>query len=204
MAVVPPDPTDGDLDPFEPQIGSVFITEFMADPVAAADPAFGDWIELFNATSITLDIEGWTLSDADGDFVVIESGVGQLLIPPGGRVVLTQAVSPFVTGGVTTVALPLTNFSLDSTADEIILRDASGKLQHRVVYDTAAGWPVCSGSSVCLTPSAPQFVSASDDPVNWCCTTASFCSPFLAPGPGCPPGQGAGDPSTPGDPNICP
>ena len=190
--------------PGEPQIGTMLITEFMADPTAASNPALGDWIEIFNATSVPHDVEGWTLEDDDGEVALISSGVGTLIIPPGERFVLTQAISPFLTGGVTTIAFPITGFTLDKDADEIELRDTDGKLQHRVAYDTATGWPVCSGASVCFTPNAPQFVSAAEDPVNWCCTAALFCSLFLPPDPACPISMGAGDPSTPNAPNVCP
>ena len=187
------------------QVGAVIVTEFMAAPLAASNPALGDWVEIFNATSVIQDVEGWSLEDTQGDFALIQSGLGQLPIPPGGRIVLTQTLNPFINGGVATVALPLTNFTLNPTADEIILRDANGGIQDRVCYDTSAGWPGCTGASVSFTQNAPQFAIDNDIPANWCCSTTPFCTPFLVPStPPCPPGLGAGDPSTPSSPNFCP
>ena len=203
------DPDDPDP-PGEPQIGTMIITEFMADPVTASVPEKGDWIELYNATSVQQDVQGWTIEGSDGDFAVLEGDLGSLLIDPGGRFVLTQTTNAFLNGGVTTIAKAIdsdgNSFSLDPLKDDIILRDADGKLQDRLAYDTAAGWPMCSGASVSFAPAPPlQFAPENDVPTNWCCATATFCSLFIMPASApCSP-LGTGDSSTPSQLNEpCP
>jgi hypothetical protein len=54
------------------------------------DDTPGDWIELYNASTNTLDINGWYISDNDSDLMMVELS-GLSTIAPGGYLVLTEA-----------------------------------------------------------------------------------------------------------------
>lgn len=79
----------------------------------------GDWVELYNSSTNTLDINGWFLSDDEYDLAKVELG-GLQAIAPGGYLVLTEA-SHFGT----TVA-GTNGFALSELGDEIYLSSGEG------------------------------------------------------------------------------
>ena len=57
--------------PAQPQL---VINEFMQNPSAVSD-ANGDWFELYNPTTNSVEINGWTVRDDDtASFVVVHGG----------------------------------------------------------------------------------------------------------------------------------
>jgi hypothetical protein len=172
--------------PAEP--GDVVITEFMKDPVAVADSA-GEWIELYNTTSFTLDLEGWTLSDGGGESVVLASGGAGILVGPLQRIVLGPNASSSTNGGVNIAAsYAFTSFRLDNASDEIVLTAPNAVEVDRVEYDNVI-WPTTGGASASLQPATLDHV-LNDDPNRWCVASSTY---------------GGGDSGTPGAVNdICP
>lgn len=55
----------------------VVITEIFPDPKNVAEPD-GEWFELYNLSSDAVDLDGWTVTDGEGSFVI-----GGFLLPPG-------------------------------------------------------------------------------------------------------------------------
>ena len=53
---------------------SVTITEIMQNPSAVNDSE-GEWFEVFNSGNTELDLNGWTIKDADTDNHTISSSV---------------------------------------------------------------------------------------------------------------------------------
>ena len=92
-----------------PLPGAIVINEVLAH----SDMPLGDWIELHNTTTQSVDVGGWFLSDTLTDLTAYEIPVG-LSIPAGGYLVLTEA-DHF--GGA---------FALSEVGDDVILQAGGG------------------------------------------------------------------------------
>ncbi len=107
------------------------ISEFLADPAAVSDND-GEWIELFNAGDVAINLRGWTLADLGSDRHVIANDV---LVEPGAYVVLARNGDPAVNGGVN-AAYVYSGLALANGADELLLFAPDGTEIDRVVWDT--------------------------------------------------------------------
>jgi hypothetical protein len=123
--------------------GSVLITEFMADPVAALDTD-GEYIELHNPSGAPVDLQGWTLRDELQDKHVIQ---GPLVVEPGAYLVLAVNKESGKNGGVK-AAYQYDQFNLTNIGDQIVLLDQAGKRVDSVVYNTT--WEIYPGISTAL------------------------------------------------------
>jgi len=78
----------------QPQVPNLFINEFMSHNDAAYAGEFDDypdWIELYNAGNIAIDIGGWSLTDDLTDLtqsVIPTTDPEATTVPPGGYLVL--------------------------------------------------------------------------------------------------------------------
>jgi len=170
----------GGTPPPPPPTGKVVITEFMANPASVADSS-GEWLELYNADTKALDLNGWTIKDAGSNSHTIN---GSLTIQPGQYKVLGLNGSTSTNGGVP-VDYVYSSFSLTNSGDQIMLHDTSSTLVDKVEYTSS--WSVASGASLSLkNPSLDNNVSA-----NWCTETAAWSG-------------SAGDKGTPGAAAGCP
>ena len=131
------------------------ISEFMANPAAVSDND-GEWIELFNAGSAPLDLDGWTLDKTDGSrsFTVSQSFV----VPPGGYAVLARRSDFAANGGVAAGYDYPNAFALRNGDDGLLLRDPDGIERDRVTWG-AGSLPVQAGQSWALANSL--------DPASW-------------------------------------
>ncbi|MCB0577875.1 MAG: lamin tail domain-containing protein [Phaeodactylibacter sp.] len=163
--------------------GDVVINEIMQNPAAVAD-ADGEWFELYNTTLGSIDLNGWSISDAGTDLHVIDNG-GPLLIPAGGYLVLGNNGDPAANGGVAVdYAYSSGTFNLANGADEIILTAPDLVEVDRVEWDDGATFPDPTGASMAL-----QLTNLdNNDGANWC----EAMTPY-----------GAGDLGTPGAVNDC-
>lgn len=120
------------------------ITEVMIDPQAVFDSS-GEWIELLNASEQAVNVLGWTLSDGDGEQVVISESV---IVSSGETLVIGNNGEPASNGGVEIdYAYDGTAFHLDNQADEVELR--AGDLEmDELRYD--ADWPLMGGAALML------------------------------------------------------
>jgi hypothetical protein len=104
------DPVDPDLTPDPPLIeydpGVILISEFVADPVSGQP----EWVELYNASTQTIDLTDWTLVEGSGQITLLDG-----LIEPGQYFVFEKS-------------------SLNNSGDIIILSDPSGQIIDQVVY----------------------------------------------------------------------
>ena len=109
---------------------TLIISEFMANPAAVRD-SDGEWVELYNPDpNIPVDIQGWSIGDADGDpYRIPDSEV----IPPGGFLVLARSSDPAANGGLTGV-LPFDDITLANDGDVIKLVNPAGQVTSRVEY----------------------------------------------------------------------
>ncbi len=110
----------------------IMITEFMAKNVSYAPDENGeyvDWVELYNSSSYTISLQGYSLSDSEDNprkwtFPNISIGAGQYLVvycsgydrrDPAGNL--------------------HTNFRLSTEKESVLLSDSSGYMIDRVDYD---------------------------------------------------------------------
>jgi len=140
----------------------VVVNEIMQNP-AAGQGENGEWFELYNATSLAVDIDGWTIRDAAAESHVIDHG-GPLVIPSLGHLVLGRnsgAEIDYIYGS---------DLTLDDEGDEIILLDAAGYEIDRVAYAAFSPWPHLEGSSMELFDPALDNNTGS----NWVTATIAY------------------------------
>ena len=100
------------------QPGDLLISEVMANPSAVSDTN-GEWFELFNASSSTINLNGMTLSDDNSNSHQIDNGAS-LLIPAGGYLVLARNDNQNENGGFLADYV-YSDFTLGNSSDQIIL-----------------------------------------------------------------------------------
>jgi hypothetical protein len=169
--------------------GDIVINEIMQNPAAVSD-TLGEWIEIYNTTGATININGWTLKDDGADSHVINNG-GPLNVASGSYVVLCRNGNSSTNGGVT-CDYTYSGFLLANGDDEVVLQEDAGAQQEiaRVVYDGGPTFPDPTGASMVYVPSAqPPVVGYFADnqlATQWGTSTSSF---------------GGGDLGTPGSRN---
>ncbi len=167
-----------------PQAGDLVVAEFLFDPDFVSDSS-GEWIELYNASSSTLDLSGFELHDDGIDSYVI--GI-PLTIAPGARLVLGRNEDPATNGGVT-VDHEYSGLVLEAV-DEIIV-SFDGVEVDRVEYDWSGA---LEGTSASLNPGLGAPSSGLNDfAINWCGSTTPLGSP----------GSDFGSPGQPNDSCAC-
>ena len=159
-------------------MGQVIINEIMINPAMVSD-ASGEWFELYNPTSLPIDLDGWVIRDDFSDSHTITSSV---IIPPNGFVVLGRNAD-FVTNGGVVVDYQYSNFALGNSGDELIIEDQGSEID-RVDYDLSFD---TSGKSKELSVNHLSDV-LNDILTNWCDAVSVF---------------GDGDLGTPSSLNDC-
>lgn len=117
----------------------VVINEIMHSPI----PPEPEWIELFNAGSSPVDLDGWTIFDASGNGGALVA----VTIPAGGYLVVTRDTAALkrerqVGSTLAEAQLP----SLNNSGDAIILRALNGLAADSVAY--RASWGGNEGGSL--------------------------------------------------------
>ena len=122
----------------------IVISEIMANPGSVSD-SYGEWFEIVNTTDSTIDLQGWSIKDLDGDEHELYSDQASILISPEEYFVLAKNNDQSLNGGVE-VDYVYEGYSLSNNDDEVILLDASGSVVDEVHYEN--GWPFSSGVSM--------------------------------------------------------
>lgn len=160
-----------------PTVGTVIISEFLADPKAVSDTN-GEWVEVFVAKD--MDLNGLQLGKSEAQMIDLFTTANCVEAKGGSWLVFARKADPSVNGGVNEVAgiLP---FGLTNSGMTLVV-GYRGQIIDKVVY--SAGW-VKPGASTSLDPDYldPQ---QNDEVSAWCFGTETF---------------GAGDLGTPGAPN---
>lgn len=111
----------------------VLITELMADPNPSVGLPAGEFIEVTNVSTRTIDLKGWRISDGNSTGLVAQS----LTLPPGSRAILCSRgyAAEFAAHGA---SAGLGGFpSLDNDGDLIVLASPEGRTVHAVAYRQA-------------------------------------------------------------------
>lgn len=114
---------------YQPMPGDVLIHEIMADPSPPVGMPDVEFIELYNTTSVAIDLANWRYSDA-GLEVVLPS----FIIPPDSFAILcpVASIADFQSYGLS-VGLPSWPV-LNNDSDYLTLKAPDGKVIHRVDY----------------------------------------------------------------------
>lgn len=156
---------------------TIAITEFMIDP-AGTDLNQGEWVELFNYGSETVDLAGWTLKD-NATTVFTFSAV---TIPSGGYVVAASNKAFFeerwfnsvaddrIVGGVPFQLNNTPNAATGTSGDGLYLRDAQGDLIWNLGF-------VATASTDPVSASRATFLAIDDFTVTDYGTPPSTVSP---------------------------
>lgn len=156
-----------------PDPGDFVISEFMATPAAVTDPA-GEWVELYNNSGSTMNLNGFELHDDATDTHVINADI---VVPAGARVVLSRN-NDFNTNGGVFAAYEYGGFVLGDTQDQIVL-SFDGVEIDRFDYDLTTYSPSLAGRALALDPDLgdPDPIN-NDTASNWCGSS----NPLTAPG----------------------
>jgi len=121
-------------DPSPVDSGDVAINEFMYAPPANSS----EYIEIYNHSDKSLDLQGWTLSDNRDSFEGTISN-GQFIVPPYSFVVV--APDNTIESEYATIALlTMGDFpALNNGGDKIIIRDKNGELLDSLGYTSNWG-----------------------------------------------------------------
>ena len=139
--------------------GQILISEFMANPSGVADSQ-GEWLELWNGASISVNLEGWTLRDLGSNEHVIDE---PLIVEPGGLILLSNGTAE---ASEVPTQYVYSGFTLGNSSDEIFLERPDGAVIDSLSYPNDS-FAIQAGESVSREPST-LVVSA--DPVEpaWC------------------------------------
>jgi hypothetical protein len=152
------------------QPGDLIVTEIMNNPFVVSD-ADGEWFEIFNASSSTVDLRGLEIRDDGSDSHVI-AGLDPVNIAPGQYFVLGINDNPLFNGGATVDYEYPSGFALANGGDEIEIVDGATVID-RVAWDGGPSFPDLNGASMSLNP---EFLNAADNDLgfNWCESTSAL------------------------------
>lgn len=153
-----------------PREGDIAINEFLADGAGSPDGDF-EWVELYNTTPRSFDLNGFTLRDDDADTHRISRS---LTLPPNGYVVLAGSTRA-APGEVDYV---WESFTLANSEDEIVLEDVDGLPLATIRYN--GGWPTSAGVSAQL--GLENLGGAVNVSGSWCEPSAAFGEGLGTPG----------------------
>lgn len=142
----------------------VIVNEVMADPSATGDDT-GEWFEVHNRGSASVDLKGWTIaSNNDAPHTVSTS----VTVPAGGYAVLARNGDKKKNGGVTVSYAYGTALALANGGDWLALRDAGGA----PVDSVAWGGSVPSGAARGVQD--PSAAHADLLGANWTTQTSTY------------------------------
>ncbi|MFP4229340.1 MAG: lamin tail domain-containing protein [Salinivenus sp.] len=160
--------------------GDVLITELM--PAPSVNDTDGEYIELYNATSSGINLNGWTIDPpGTGDTDIDED----LEIPPRGFAVLCRNTDVSENGGIETCDFPQDG-GLTNSGGEVEVRDDGDAVVDIVDYSDSSPWPDANDAAMVFTGTAEN-----NDGDNW--AEASRRERGFTQD-----GSGSGDPGSPG------
>ena len=142
--------------------GDIILTEALVDPVYVSDNR-GEWFEVYNTSSRTIDLQGWTIEGGSAESFTVTKSVS---VAPGKYAVFGREGTKSLNGGVTLSfnygsSMTFTNSGSDGVA---LYTDA---LVDEVEWDGGVTWPYTSGAAFQLD--LWFYDSAeNDDGASWC------------------------------------
>ncbi len=175
---------DGLVDEDFVAVGDIVISEMLPDAGSVSD-SYGEWFELYNASSRSVDLLGWTFSDTGGTVTVDQN----LVIGPGEYALFGDSDNTTRNGGLEGIdwVFDYDVMHLNNSGDVLTVAVAGTTIDE--VRYLPPLWPIFEGVSIYLDP---EFLDAelNDSVVPWCVTPMEPEYDF--------PGLGTGDYGTPG------
>lgn len=151
-------------------VGDVIISEIMYNPggtdVQTGTGAFNkEWVELYNTTSQSIDLSGWSFGDAQ-DNTWASAFPTNTIIAPFQALVVTGDATTFDAewgGGINRIQVsnfPTLANSPAAVDERPAIRNASSSIIDAVAYDDANGWPRSNGSQGSSIYALPAGLSA--------------------------------------------
>ncbi|MDZ4824479.1 MAG: lamin tail domain-containing protein [Flavobacteriales bacterium] len=137
----------------------IIINEIFYNPcVALGEDLYYEFLELYNADAVSVDLTGWTISNA------ISHTFGAVTIAPGEYIIVAKDQNSYLGGGYQVIQW--NTGDLNNTGEAITLRNASAVLVDEVIYSDSSPWPVeADGLCPSLELIAPNLDNS--DPANW-------------------------------------
>ncbi|WP_441000323.1 lamin tail domain-containing protein [Fodinibius sp. SL11] len=166
--ITPTDTSFTFYDPSPADSGDVVINEVMYAPPSTSS----EYIELYNHSNKSIDIQNWILSDNREDFEATISS-DQFIVPPDSFVVLTPD-NTLLTNHPDISLVTMSGFpALNNGGDQIIIRDQNGSLLDSLQY--SSGW---GGDEVALERRAVNVSGTYQN--NWANNPNGFGTPGSA------------------------
>lgn len=130
----------------DPSPYNIVVTEVMVNPSAVSD-SYGEWFEIYNHDSISINLSGWQIADGDNDLHEIISPEDQFFISPDEYLVFGRNADSNINGGYS-ADYEYSGFQLSNSEDEIKIIDSDGLIVDEVEYNSS--FPFSSGASMYL------------------------------------------------------
>ncbi len=153
---------DGIADEGSWRSGDIVITEILSNPGAEPDPD-GEWIEIYNASTRDLTINGLTIVTNDDSHQI--TSTDSITFAPGEFLVLGSNDNAASNGDVV-VDYHYSSISLDNASDELSIL-AGGTTIDTVTWDDGATMPDTQGSTM-MTDKGIYSASLNDNASIWC------------------------------------
>ncbi len=145
------------------QYGDLIITEIMYDPISMSD-TYGEWIELYNTTTDTINLNNLVIRKSTSLHVISED----VFILPNDYMVLAKTDSAV---GVTCYTYG-SSISLNNSGSDLGIYTygtdgSNGNEICSLIYDDGVTFPEGAGASISLSPSHLNVEDAKDG-ANWC------------------------------------
>jgi hypothetical protein len=152
--------------------GDLVITEILYNPSPPSE-ASAEWIELYNNSGSSIDLNGLTIQDASTSSTITSS----YTLPSGQYAVIGRIGG----GGCATLNGTYNSIILNNGAETVSILDGATTIDV-VSYNTINDWPGDEeGEAIQLDPTATDATS-NDDGLNWCHAYTPCSSDFGTPG----------------------
>ena len=164
---------------FSQNPGDIVITEIMKNPALVSDD-YGEWFEVHNSTSSSIDLQNWVIRDEPGSYQNSTTITNSVIVPAGGYIAMgrggvTDSSASDFNGGLTYAYVYESSFSMSNGSDEVILEAPDGSGGFTVideVFYSDANFPDSTGVSMQLDSAA--LTSDNNDGSNWCNGTQAY------------------------------
>jgi hypothetical protein len=164
---------------FSQNPGDIVITEIMKNPALVSDN-YGEWFEVHNSTSTSIDLQNWVIRDQPGGSQNSTTITNSVIVPAGGYIAMgrggvTDSSASDFNGGLTYAYVYDSSFSMSNGSDEVILEAPDGSGGFTVideVFYSDANFPDSTGVSMQLDSAA--LTSDNNDGSNWCNGTQAY------------------------------